>query len=808
MTNEEKINLIAKKILVLSNNLEKYQVELNQLKQELLQLQSNAIKPIIHTEQKPIVKPVVKEEPKPEVKEEPKIISPPVIEQAPKQAERVFENPPKQESNFNFEEFIGGKLITIIGIAVLVIGLAIGVKYAIDKDLITPLTRIILAYVAGGILLTIAFRLKEKFKSFSAVLLSGGMASLYFTTFAAYSMYDLFPQLVAFLIMLVFTAFTVFAATVYSLEIIGIIGLVGAYFVPVLLSDGTGKIEVMLSYMTIINVGILVLSFKKQWKVLNHFAFGLSWIIYSAWFLDKYNYENYLATASIFAFLFFIIFYVSTMAYKVIKHEKFNAIDIIRIATNSFIFYGFGYAALNNSLCENYLGLFTVLNALIHLVFSYIVFKNKMLDRNLFYFLIALVLTFITIAVPVQLEGNWVTLFWSAEAFLLFFIGRKKGIRFYEWISFGMIVFAVFSLMQDWSKAYSSWTYLDEGSISKTAFFNVNFLTSIFTTLSIGGILFYHFKNKLNDEVKANSLVNKIIEYTLSFIVFILAYTTLSSEIGSFFQIKFQQSHLEVPSTQVWAEAGAKMDIYDYSWNYLKSVSLSIYNILFFIVFTIFVTKKWDNVFLRWTTFSLNMLFLFVFISGGLTELSHLRTYYTTIANTEYYSLNSSVLYLRYLCFALFTVLLLLNYKLLKTDTFKKFTLYKYYSGSIIHFFILVLLCNELINIYQLNTEKTAGLFHSMNNVYKLGYTVIFTIYSFLLIGLGFIKKNTIMRISAIVLFGITLLKLVTYDTWNLSTGYKVIMYILLGVVLLVVAFMYQKFKTLIFSEETTNEKV
>ncbi|MDQ3047508.1 MAG: DUF2339 domain-containing protein, partial [Bacteroidota bacterium] len=79
---------------------------------------------------------------------------------------------------------------------------------------------------------------------------------------------------------------------------------------------------------------------------------------------------------------------------------------------------------------------------------------------------------------------------------------------------------------------------------------------------------------------------------------------------------------------------------------------------------------------------------------------------------------------------------------------------------------------------------------------------ILWGVYSFLLIAWGIFKKNKISRISAICLFGITLFKLVTYDTWDLSTGYKVIAYMLLGVILLVVAFLYQKFKGLIFGDE------
>jgi uncharacterized membrane protein len=55
-------------------------------------------------------------------------------------------------------------------------------------------------------------KLKKNYAAFSAVLLSGAMASLYFITYAAYDFYQFIPQLMAFVLMVLFTAFTVFAA--------------------------------------------------------------------------------------------------------------------------------------------------------------------------------------------------------------------------------------------------------------------------------------------------------------------------------------------------------------------------------------------------------------------------------------------------------------------------------------------------------------------------------------------------------------------------------------------------------------------
>ena len=121
-------------------------------------------------------------------------------------------------------------------------------KYAIDKELLSPLTRIILGYLVGIGLMGFAIKLKAKYESFSAVLLSGAIAIMYFLTYAAYDFYSLIPQALAFALMVFFTSFTVVAAIKYDKQVIAHIGLVGAYGVPFLLSDGSGKVAVLFSY--------------------------------------------------------------------------------------------------------------------------------------------------------------------------------------------------------------------------------------------------------------------------------------------------------------------------------------------------------------------------------------------------------------------------------------------------------------------------------------------------------------------------------------------------------------------------------
>ena len=142
------------------------------------------------------------------------------------------------------------------------------------------MTRIILGYLTEAGLLGFGMKLKKKYENYSAVLVSGAIAIMYFITYSAFSFYDLIPQVIAFVLMVVFTAFTVVAAINYNKQVIAHIGLVGAYAVPFLLSEGSGKVAILFSYMAIINVGILFIAFKKYWKPLYYSSFGLTWLMY------------------------------------------------------------------------------------------------------------------------------------------------------------------------------------------------------------------------------------------------------------------------------------------------------------------------------------------------------------------------------------------------------------------------------------------------------------------------------------------------------------------------------------------------
>ncbi|WP_373019419.1 DUF2339 domain-containing protein, partial [Muriicola sp.] len=358
---------------------------------------------------------------------------------------------PLQAQTTDVERYIGENLISKIGIAVLVIGAGIGVKYSIDHDLISPLIRILLGYALGVGLGLIAFRLRPKYENFSAVLLSGSMAILYFMTFAAYSFYDMLSPVSAFALMVIITISTVAAALNYDRQFIAHLGLVGAYAVPFLLSEGQDRVGILFTYMAIINAGILVVALKKYWKPLYWVAFVLTWLIVLSWYDLSYEADTHFTLAFTFGFVFFLLFYLTFLGYKLLQKEPFEVSDIILVLLNSLFYYGLGYELLKaQPEWENSLGLYTLFHALIHGAVAYLVFKRRGADKPVFYLVSGLVLVFLTLAIPVQLDGSWVTLLWLGEGVLLFWIGRTQTRGIYEMISYALLGLAFLSLVQDW----------------------------------------------------------------------------------------------------------------------------------------------------------------------------------------------------------------------------------------------------------------------------------------------------------------------------------------------------------------------
>ncbi len=771
MNQKEKINELISRFNELYKRQRTLTKEMEALKEEIKSLQSGNFEPILLEGENEFV---------PEIavpKKEPTFQQSSTSKTLPKKAKP---KPKSDKIKSDWEKFIGENLINKIGILITIIGVGIGAKYSIDNDLISPLTRIILGYLVGFGLLGFGYKLRANYENFSAVLVSGAMAILYFITFAAYDFYQLFPSLIAFGLMVIFTIFTVLAAIRYNRQIIAHIGLVGAYAIPFLLSSEPGNMVVFFTYITIINIGILFVSLNRYWKALSITAFVATWLIFFTWLVDSYEGSESFRTAAFFSFTFFVLFYITFLARKLIQKEKFGVWDVVLILANAFVFYGIGYGLMHDlENGEQFLGIYTLANAVIHFIVSAIVYHERLANRNLLLLVTGLVLIFITIAIPVQLDGNWVTLLWALEAALIFWLGRTKQFAAFEILSYPLMLLAFGSLLEDWNRSYPN-LYLYAQTYEDTAplkpIFNIQFLSSLLFALAFAFIGYTHYRTKEIALPIIKKSTFKFISWIIPSIFLIVLYMAFRLEIQEYWHQLFDASSLEFDDDgRDYSTSDNDLLRFGYLW-------IMIYSLVFLIGLSLLNLFKIKDRNIGILTITLSVIAILVFLGEGLYEASVLRESY--LEGSTYYNRGISHILIRYIGIAAVLGLLYFTYR-----NIRAFTQEVNFRIGFDYFLILTVLwisSSELIHWINLGGYE---------NAYKLGLSIFWGIFSLILIGIGIWKKQKHLRIAAIVLFGITLVKLFFYDIAHLNTISKTIVFVSLGILLLIISFLYNKYK-------------
>ena len=328
------------------------------------------------------------------------------------------------KENRSIENFVGLRLMHLVGITVLVIGLSIGVKYAIDRQLISEWARIGLAYAAAAGLFIISWRLKTKYIAFSAILFSGAMASAYFTTYAAFVYYALMPFTAAFAVMIVITVFTTVQALQYNRQEIAVLGLFGAYAIPFLISNNSDRADLFFTYIAVINSAIVFLAFQRRWKLVMYLAQAVTWMLFLGWAMQRKE-GSFLATGTFFGLFFFGLFFFYAVSNRLLRRQGLMPDEVYSVLFNNIFLYFSAivlYAPASTSAEIGWVSFIAALwvggqAAVFHFLFGTEPVFNKIMTL--------LAVAFLLIFIACAWDGLIVTFMWLALAVGLFVSGVK-----------------------------------------------------------------------------------------------------------------------------------------------------------------------------------------------------------------------------------------------------------------------------------------------------------------------------------------------------------------------------------------------
>jgi uncharacterized membrane protein len=665
------------------------------------------------------------------------------------------------EDNPDIEKFIGENLINKIGISILVIGIAFFVKYAIDQEWINKVGRVCIGLFCGVVLTWLANRLRKNYHAFSSVLVGGSLAIFYFTIAFAFHQYQLISQGAAFGIMVIITVFAVLISILYDRVELGILATVGGFITPFLVSNGDGNWLVLFTYLSILNAGLIVLAYHKRWRVINFIAFFFTQIIYLGWVIDKINSPEFnYRGVFIFGLIFYAMFLVMNIIHHVVRGSKLKAFDFIILLSANLCFFGAGIYLIRESGYPQYSGLFTASLGIINLVLAYLFFKRTGADKKFIYLLIGITISFISMAAPVQLKGHYITLFWSAEIVVLLWLYQKSFIRLLKITVLLVTALMLISLLMDWTSVYEINHEFD------TILFNKGWITGIFSSVSL--FLVYRLLTREADTYYIRRISNRVLRTVYLTGSIILLYTTGALEIYNQFISKLPDTGFEL-------------------------IYLQLYSTLFVILLLQILSLRKINI----------SPFLPLILSFGILTMYVLNIYpfYITERTVLFTGANQAYFTGTWLGALL---LLLLIWKLIIHIRRNQ----PVFSHMAMHLtWIIAVLCvtifsAEIRNLYiWLNYTDKLSFARAEANFNKAGLTIVWALSSFIMIWIGMKYSFKPLRITALVLFGFTLLKLFLSDISDIAPGGKIMAFILLGVLLLVISFMYQRLKKIIIDD-------
>lgn len=675
--------------------------------------------------------------------------------------QKATQKPPEPsfwEKNPDLEKFIGENLFNKIGIAVLVIGIGFFLKFAIDKNWINEIGRTFIGFLCGGILIAIAHRMRKSFAAFSSVLVGGGVAVLYFTVAIAFHQYHLIGQTVAFLLTVLITSFTVLLSIRYNRKELAILAILGGFSAPFMVSTGNANEMVFFSYLLILNIGMLVLAYFKKWNIVNIICYAATILLFSGWLTMEIveDEQPSYGTGLLFATLYYLVFFAMNIVNNVRNNMRFAGIEIGILLSNTFLYYTAGMLLLHYMGGDTWQGLFTALLAVFNCIFAYVLFRNSRADRTLIFLLIGLVLTFMSLAAPVQLEGNYITLFWSAEAVLIFWLYRKSGIVQMKYASILVLLMMLSSLFMDWAQLYVMHTGILKPVINKA------FITGMVAVAAV-----YLLMMQVKKEEPASHLFPGI---PASLVVRVL-------------QMMFIVLLYIVILLELWYQFHTRAAIF-------TAVVTGCFHFLY-IGILLWRARK-EHIIVQELLIGAGLLAACIYLIVYNPQIIDIRMLVLTdklpvIAFASHYVLIALLIFM----------LMQINKTWQQTHFAQMKPVFNWFTAAL----VLYLFSAELDHITVL-LQWPAQPAETLQHTHRTGYAILWGLYAFALMFLGLRSKSRNLRIISISVFAITLLKLFIFDLAGLGEGGKIAAFISLGILLLLISFMYQRLKKIILTAD------
>lgn len=350
-----------------------------------------------------------------------------------------------RNKNVSMEYAVASVWLLRAGIIIILAFVVSGLKYSIENNLVGPLGRISLGIFWGLVMLIGGFRLAgKKYHIIAQGLLGGGIATLYLSVFASFALYKFTDFTTSFALMILIT----FAAGVISVRLnsllVAILGVIGGYCTPIMLNTGASNFPGLFGYMLLLGIGVIGVSKYKDWKLLNFLSFIFTYAIFFAALERHYDETVHFEIVITFLSLFFLQFSFLSLFHNILHGEKSNLLSLGGMVANAAVFFSTGHwLILNKGFEKQYVAILTVSLAVFYTLQAWAFIEKKTKDRNLLVILIGFASFFVTYTIPLIFSDEWITTAWSIQALIFLWMSCRLNSNFLRTAAYLMYVLAI-----------------------------------------------------------------------------------------------------------------------------------------------------------------------------------------------------------------------------------------------------------------------------------------------------------------------------------------------------------------------------
>ena len=342
----------------------------------------------------------------------------------------------------DLEQRIGARWATWVGIVVILVAGALFLKWAFDDQYLGPASRVGIGIVSGLLMLLggLALHRRHDVPYLSEGLSGGGLGTLYLSLFAAHSLYGLLGPAAAFATMFAVTVLGTAVAVLSNRLSTAVLAVLGGLLTPLLLQLERPDERNLFAYLLVLDALALLVARFRTWAPLNWLAWTGTALLVLPTLWGEPQAQQPLARLLLLSTIFLVFLAVPLFRERTARRRT-EPIDLVLVVANAAAYFWAVYVTLE-AWRPGLEGPYAVALAVLYRLVASDYASRVPDDAVTPIVHEGVSWTFLTLAVPLWLEAQWITLAWAIQGVMLLWLASRAPTAVAAWSGFAALLLA------------------------------------------------------------------------------------------------------------------------------------------------------------------------------------------------------------------------------------------------------------------------------------------------------------------------------------------------------------------------------